>query len=229
MYALPPVLRRLKTDHPQLEINLKAGLTAATLQMLKANALDLRLCALPVDDPAFETIPLFEDPLVAILPAKTRKVPKKITPVFLSRCPLILVNEESALRRTVREWLEHAGPAPKPLMEFDHVEAIKSVGAVGLGCSVVPKMCLGRGHVGMAGMMMRPLSPSVGRDVGLVRLRGKRVKERSRRLLQLQQGRPDQVDTVGAAVARFRADLFRNNLARMRERAGMLRVGRIVA
>src|SRR6266487_5181183 len=30
MYALPPILRRLKTEHPQLEINLKAGLTATT-------------------------------------------------------------------------------------------------------------------------------------------------------------------------------------------------------
>ena len=68
MYALPPILRQLKTDHPQLEINLKAGLTATTLQMLKTNALDLGLCALPVDDPAFESRPLFEDELVAILP-----------------------------------------------------------------------------------------------------------------------------------------------------------------
>jgi DNA-binding transcriptional LysR family regulator len=142
--------------------------------MLKTNALDLGLCALPVDDPAFETIPLFEDPLVAILPAKMPKVPKRVTPAFLSRCPLILVSEESALRRTVGEWLAEAGPPPKPLMEFDHVEAIKSVVAVGLGCSVVPKMCLGHGHVGMAGIVMRPLSPSMGRDVGLVRLRGKR-------------------------------------------------------
>src|SRR5436853_2419565 len=32
MYLLPPILRQLKTDHPQLEINLKAGLTARTLQ-----------------------------------------------------------------------------------------------------------------------------------------------------------------------------------------------------
>src|SRR5207244_1100721 len=47
MYVLPPILRRLKTDHPQLEINLKAGLTATTVQMLKENALDLGLCALP--------------------------------------------------------------------------------------------------------------------------------------------------------------------------------------
>src|SRR6266567_3487496 len=161
MYVLPPILQQLKSDHPQLEINLKAGLTAATLQMLKTNALDLGLCALPVDDPAFETIPLFEDPLVAIVPAEMTKVPKRVTPAFLSRCPLILVNEESALRRTVREWLEQAGPPPKPVMEFDHVEAIKSIVAVGLGCSVVPKMCLGRGHVGTAGLMMRPLTPSV--------------------------------------------------------------------
>ena len=57
MYLLPPILRQLKTEHPQLEINLKAGLTATTLQMLKANALDLGLCALPIDDPAFETRP----------------------------------------------------------------------------------------------------------------------------------------------------------------------------
>src|SRR5262247_2861757 len=127
MYLLPPILRQLKTDHPQLEINLKAGLTTTTLEMLKTNALDLGLCALPIEDPAFETVPLFKDELVAILPAKMTKMPKKVTPEFLSRCPLILVNEESALRRTVHEWLEQAGPPPKPVMEFDHVEAIKSV------------------------------------------------------------------------------------------------------
>ena len=46
MYLLPPILRQLKTDHPQLEINLKAGLTATTLQMLKTNALDLGRCAM---------------------------------------------------------------------------------------------------------------------------------------------------------------------------------------
>src|SRR4051812_20081781 len=32
MYALPPILTELKTLHPQLEINLKAGLTSSTLK-----------------------------------------------------------------------------------------------------------------------------------------------------------------------------------------------------
>ena len=87
MYALPPILRQLKIDHPQLEINLKAGLTATTLQMLKANALDLGLCALPIEDPAFETVPLFRDELVAIVPANWGRIPKKVTPAFLSALP----------------------------------------------------------------------------------------------------------------------------------------------
>src|SRR5260370_26206870 len=117
MYLLPPILRQLKTDHPQLEINLKAGLTATTLQMLKTNALDLGLCAIPIEDPAFETVPLFKDELVAILPAKTAHLPKRLTPAFLSRCPLVLGSDKSALRRTIIDWLTLAGPPPGPLME----------------------------------------------------------------------------------------------------------------
>ena len=61
-------------------------------------------------------------------------------------------------------------------MEFDNVEAMKSVVAVGLGASVVPSLSLGAGHVA-ANMLVRPLSPRASRQVGLVRLRGKRGTE----------------------------------------------------
>ncbi len=88
MYALPPLLRGLKTDHPQLEIHLKAGLTKSTLQLLVTNALDLGLCALPIEDLAFEVEPLFRDELVAIFPPNFTPIPKKVTPEFLSKCPL---------------------------------------------------------------------------------------------------------------------------------------------
>jgi DNA-binding transcriptional LysR family regulator len=173
MYALPPILRQLKTDHPNLEINLKAAMTATTLQMLRTNALDLGLCAMPIEDPAFETVPLLRDELVALVPASMGPIPERATPTFLSRCPLILGHEDSALRRTVTEWLARAGPPPKPVMEFDNVEAIKSVVAVGLGASIIPSLALGAGHVAAANTLVVPLSPRASRQVGLVRLRGK--------------------------------------------------------
>jgi DNA-binding transcriptional LysR family regulator len=177
MYLLPPILRQLKTDHPQLEINLKAGLTATTLQMLKTNALDLGLCAMPIEDPAFETIPLFNDDLVAILPMNLEGVPKEVTPAFLCRCPLILGSPQSALRRTVTAWLTLAGPPPRPVMEFDNVEAMKSVVAVGLGASIIPRLSLGAGHISAANLLVRPLHPRASRRVGLIRLRRKRATD----------------------------------------------------
>ena len=172
MYVLPPILRQLKTDHPHLEINLKAGLTSTTLKMLKTNELDLGICALPVDEPGCHTIPLFDDELVAILPAALGKIPKTVTPAFLARCPLILGNEDSVLRQSITAWLAAAGPPPQPVMEFDNVEAIKSVVAVGLGASIVPRLSLADGHVAMNTFVV-PLSPRIRRRVGLVQLRGK--------------------------------------------------------
>ena len=177
MYALPPILRKLKSSHPQMEVQLKAGLTSGTLKLLKANALDLGLCAIPVDDPAFETVPLFDDDLVAIVPTNLGPVPKKVTPAFMAGLPLILGNEESALHRTVTGWLARGGTPPKPVMTFDNVEAIKSLVAVGLGASIVPSMCLGAGHVSMANTVVAPLSPREVRRIGLVQLRGKRASE----------------------------------------------------
>jgi DNA-binding transcriptional LysR family regulator len=130
---------------------------------------------------------------MAILPANHQPVPKKATPDYLAGCPLILGNEASALRREVMQWLALAGPPPKPVMEFDNVEAIKSLVAVGLGCSIVPSLSLGAGHVPVDDMHVVPLQPRAARRVGLVRLRGKRgadgVKIVAQALMSLRRGR----------------------------------------
>ena len=75
------------------------------------------------------------------------------------------------------EWLALAGNVPKPVMEFDNVEAIKSVVAVGLGSSIVPALSLGKGHIAVTHTTVRPIKPRLARQVALVRLRGKRSTE----------------------------------------------------
>lgn len=177
MYALPPLLRQLKTKHPQLELTLKAGLTATTLQMLKTNDLDVGLCALPIDDPAVHVVPLFEDELYAIFPAGERIAAKKVTPAFVSKFPLILGSEPAELRRSITKWFSVAGSMPTTIMEFDNVEAIKSMVAVGLGASIVPGLSLGPGHVSAENIRIAPLSPRATRRIGLVQLKNKRITE----------------------------------------------------
>jgi DNA-binding transcriptional LysR family regulator len=177
MYALPSILRQLKTKYPQLELNVKSGLTATTLKMLRTNDLDLGLCALPIEDPAFQTTALFDDELLAILPADQKDVPKKVTAAFLSRFPLILGHENSALRRTIMDWLALAGPPPNPVMEFDNVETIKRLVAAGLGASIVPGLSWGAGHAAIANIQVVPINPRVKRRIGLVQLKSKRDTE----------------------------------------------------
>jgi DNA-binding transcriptional LysR family regulator len=108
---------------------------------------------------------------------KLEEIPKTVTPAFMSSTPLILGNPESALRRTVMEWLALTGNLSKPVMEFDNVEAIKSVVAVGLGSSIVPALSLGKGHIAVTNTTVRPIKPRLARQVALVRLRGKRSTE----------------------------------------------------
>jgi len=177
MYVLPSLLGQLKTKHPKLELTLKAGMTATTLQMLKTNSLDIGLCALPIEDPAFHTVPLFEDELYAIFPAGQRIVSKKVTPAFVSQFPLILGSEPAALRRTVTNWFALAGSMPTPIMEFDNVEAIKSMVAAGLGASIVPSLSLGASHVSTKNIHIASLSPKAIRRIGLVQLKDKRTTE----------------------------------------------------
>jgi DNA-binding transcriptional LysR family regulator len=62
-------------------------------------------------------------------------------------------------------------------MEFDNVEAIKSLVAVGLGASIVPSLSLGVGHAATKNTMVASLSPRASRRIGLVRLREKRASE----------------------------------------------------
>src|SRR5258707_12553981 len=54
MYALPPILRRPKTDHPKLQINFKSGSAPATFQITKTEAVERGPGRLPVAHPPLE-------------------------------------------------------------------------------------------------------------------------------------------------------------------------------
>jgi DNA-binding transcriptional LysR family regulator len=176
MYLLPAILQRLKTRHPQLEIQVKAGFSASTIELLKTNALDLGLCAMPVSDPVLEVTPLFTDELVAILPPNSGPIPKTATPQFVSQQPLVLGSKDSALRKAITSWLERAGQPPNPIMEFDNVEAMKAIVAVGLGASIVPRLSVDAGRT-PPGVTVVPLRPRAIRPVAMVRLHRKRATQ----------------------------------------------------
>ena len=165
-HFVPPVLRRIRDDHPTIELAIKTGLSAEIVAKVFANELDIGLVTLPVSHVSLTVTPLFNDSLMAIMPVG-HAAADAVTPADLAAQPLILGNARSALRNMVDAWLVAADLAPpRPIMELDNVDGMKSVVGAGLGVSVVPSLSLASG----AGphLKARPLDPPVSRTIALI-------------------------------------------------------------
>jgi DNA-binding transcriptional LysR family regulator len=172
MYLLPPVLRRLRTDRPEIELLITTGTTDGIVEQMLANRIDLGLVTLPVDVRAFQLIPIRRDPLLAIFPASERNLPAAITASELAKRPLILESVRANHPRLTQNWMRAAGLEARPVMEIDNIEAIKSMVAAGLGASVIPGTAIRRRRE-PRGIAVRPLKPPLVRTLALIQRRDK--------------------------------------------------------
>jgi DNA-binding transcriptional LysR family regulator len=165
-HFVPPILRHIRDSHPTIELGIKTALSADIAAKVFANQLDLGLVTLPVADASLTITPYYNDRLMVVLPPKYPDVPDVISPQYLSEQPLILGNAQSALRRMVAAWLADGNKEPpRPVMELDNIDGMKSVVGAGLGVAVVPSLSL----TGVpCDLLVRPLDPPVSRTIGLI-------------------------------------------------------------
>jgi DNA-binding transcriptional LysR family regulator len=170
-HFVPPILRQIRDDHPTIELAIKTALSAEIAAKVFTNELDIGIVTLPVVDTSLTIVPYFRDELMVILPLH-HQAPDVITPQYLAAQPLILGNNSSALRRMIAAWLAAEDlELPKPIMELDNIDGMKSVVGAGLGVSVVPSLSLsGQSVVDNPSphFIVRPLDPPVSRDIGLI-------------------------------------------------------------
>ncbi len=169
IYLMPPIIRQLKLEVPSLELVVRTGFSEATLLGVRDGQLDLGLCTGPISDKSVDAIKIASDALVAVFPPEWPEVPDVIEPMMMSRWPVILGNPRSALRQLMAGWIGMAGPVPRPIMELDNVAGIKSVVGAGLGVSLLPKLAITDDD--LSKMLVRPLAPTVKRDLMLIQRR----------------------------------------------------------
>src|SRR5689334_16317227 len=105
-YLLPPLLGRLRARHPDLELVVVTGNTAAMAASVTASDLDIALVTLPVHGRALAITPLMLDPMVAIAPpGLVRGRRRTISAAEVAAHPLILYERGGTIRRVIDEWL----------------------------------------------------------------------------------------------------------------------------
>lgn len=137
-HLLPAVLEGLARRHPEIDVQLVVVTSQESLTRLAVGSLDLAVVALPQSESASVVIEAWrQDPVLAYLPAGW-SAPRYVTPAWLTTRPLILNDSSTRLFRQTQEWLSEAGEPPRPRIELNFNDAIRSLVAAGYGASLLP-------------------------------------------------------------------------------------------
>ena len=139
---LPNIIKAFQKDHPNIDYELLLGDYAEIEEWIAEGRVDCGFVRLPAG-PAFETIPLARDHLLAVLPeghplAESERVPASA----LCSEPFILL--ERGARTDVTEIFEREGLSPRVRFTTWDDYAIMSMVESGLGISILPELILRR-------------------------------------------------------------------------------------
>ncbi|MEX8193378.1 LysR substrate-binding domain-containing protein [Comamonas guangdongensis] len=166
LHLLPPLLQRIRKEHPALHVVVSTGNTDDIVRQVELNALDLALVTLPVASRAVTVAPALRDEFVAVAPIGAEPLPAAVRARDLADIPMVLFEPGSNTRQQVESWLLAAGLRVRPAMELGSIEAIKEMVSAGLGCSILPAMAMR--DADRKRLQTRPLKPALSRELGIV-------------------------------------------------------------
>ncbi|MBK9387820.1 MAG: hydrogen peroxide-inducible genes activator [Planctomycetes bacterium] len=167
-YVLPRVFDALRDAHPDLALAVREGPTQLLLRMLREGELDLLLLAIDVDLGSVETLALFDDAFLAVLPKKHALARKReVSLEAFSAEDVLLLDEGHCLSLQAQDLCRRAGSSSRfDLRATSLVTLVQLVGA-GQGVTLIPEMAqsdLGR----TPGIALRAFAkPTPSRRIGL--------------------------------------------------------------
>ena len=170
IYRLPPILRRVRLDHPGIDLIVTNAPTRNNVENIIQNRIDLGLVNLPVENRQLKITPLCPEALVAIFPAGTPDVPDEVTPAYVARQNLLVEQATSAAHPLVLGWLSAGHSSPPEPTALGTVEALKSAVASNLGMAIVPEVAVA---LHRSDFIVRPLRPTLSRTLALIEHRNK--------------------------------------------------------
>lgn len=168
MYDLPPVLRRLRMDHPRIELSVTNMSTRDSIEKVMESTVDFGLVTMPVKSALLRATPLRAQSCVAIFPAGTKDIPDEVTPEYIARQSLVLEHDRGAVYALIMRWLSKHLPLTRQPMYVGIIEAAKQAVASRLGVSIVPDVAVAKPS---PEIIVRPLRPALPCTLGLIERR----------------------------------------------------------
>lgn len=166
--VVPELVRSYRAEHPHVRFGLVQNARQAVIDKLVSGEIDLALVAPPPVGPEFESVVVFEQPLIVVVPAGHRLESRKSVRVQdLEGEDLITLEHGYGLRQITDDMCAAAGFTPRYVFECQEIETVRGLVAAGLGVALLT-------HAEFApppGLRELPLTPRTGRIFGLTWLK----------------------------------------------------------
>ena len=166
---LPKIITKFQGDYPGIDYELLLGDYTEIEQWIAEGRVDCGFLRLPTD-PAFETVELKKDRLLAVLPQNHPLAGCEKFPVA-ELCSYPFMSLEKGASKEVSEIFERNGLSPRVHFTTWDDYAIMSMVESGLGISILPELILRRAPYRI---VAKELDPPASRTIGLA-LRNKKT------------------------------------------------------
>lgn len=142
--VLPELLREFSADWPHVEITLQESADDRDLlALVERGDLDLSFVVLPLDPGPFESVELFRDPYVVVVPAGSPLADRERPPSLrdLVEHPLISYRTCRTTQR-VEDRLRHLGREPNIVFRSDDNGTVQGLVKAGVGIAIVPRLAV---------------------------------------------------------------------------------------
>lgn len=140
-YLLPSVIGHITASHPEIDLLVRETMTHKLIEELSDGKLDCAIVALPVSEPAFTEVALFDEAMVLVRPAHDagRPVPDMDT---LSQMKLLLLEEGHCFRDQALSFCALRNTLPREGLDGSSLSTLVQMVGAGIGVTLIPEMAV---------------------------------------------------------------------------------------
>ncbi|MEH6647398.1 hydrogen peroxide-inducible genes activator [Sulfitobacter sp.] len=140
-YLLPSVIGHITAAHPQIDLMVRETMTHKLIEELGDGKLDCAIVALPVSEPAFIEVALFDEAMVLVRPVEdsTKPVPDMDA---LSQMKLLLLEEGHCFRDQALSFCAMRNTLPREGLDGSSLTTLVQMVAAGIGVTLIPEMAV---------------------------------------------------------------------------------------
>jgi LysR family hydrogen peroxide-inducible transcriptional activator len=166
-YLLPNIIGHLTRLYPDLDIHVRETITPKLLHELAAGKIDTAIVALPVSEPAFTEIALFQEDFVLVRPSEDSDKPIPNIEK-LREMRLLLLEEGHCFREQALSFCQMHASMPRELLDGSSLSTLVQMVGSGIGITLIPEMAIGVETRSASVSIARFNTPTPSRTIGMI-------------------------------------------------------------